>query len=128
MNKIIVARFESYQQLLIKSLAISHFVIAKQNLYSNRGHIRVKATLVDNGLLEFSEYLIFSDALPVERSYSFHWQDAQQQLVKRWDNATHHPHLPHSPHHIHQSDGTVAGNPEPPTLPGILSEIERLVI
>ena len=33
--------------------------------------------------------------------YSFHWQDANGQLHKRWDNATHHTELPTYPNHVH---------------------------
>ena len=40
------------------------------------------------------------DYLEVEK-YSFHWQDAVGNLLKRWDNAAHHPEVVTNPHHIH---------------------------
>ena len=33
--------------------------------------------------------------------YSFHWQDADGRLCKRWDNANHHPELRTFPNHVH---------------------------
>ena len=33
--------------------------------------------------------------------YSFHWQSANGELRKRWDNAAHHPEVSTHPHHVH---------------------------
>jgi hypothetical protein len=34
-------------------------------------------------------------------TYSFHWADAEGQLLKRWDNTPHFPDLDGFPHHVH---------------------------
>ncbi|MDO8445650.1 MAG: DUF6516 family protein [Deltaproteobacteria bacterium] len=40
--------------------------------------------------------------------YRFHWQDREGKIIKRWDNARHHPELTTFPYHIHiGSDGNV---------------------
>ncbi|QTA87888.1 toxin-antitoxin system TumE family protein [Desulfonema magnum] len=36
-----------------------------------------------------------------ERNYSFHWQDADDRLIIRWDNAPHHRHIKTYPNHKH---------------------------
>jgi hypothetical protein len=33
--------------------------------------------------------------------YSYHWQKEDGQLIKRWDNAAHHPEIITYPHHLH---------------------------
>jgi hypothetical protein len=39
--------------------------------------------------------------LPSSDSQHEHWQDASGELLKRWDNAAHHPEIKTSPHHVH---------------------------
>jgi hypothetical protein len=34
-------------------------------------------------------------------TYSYHWADANNQLITRWDNTPHFPGLPGFPHPIH---------------------------
>lgn len=43
-----------------------------------------------------------------KRVYSFHWQDANNGLLLRWDNAPHFPQMQTFPHHRHNYDGTVS--------------------
>jgi Family of unknown function (DUF6516) len=38
-------------------------------------------------------------------TYSYHWADADNQLIKRWDNTPHFPDLPSFPDHMH--DGAI---------------------
>ena len=38
--------------------------------------------------------------------YSFHWQRDDGQLIKRWDNATHHPEILTHPNHLHDGHET----------------------
>lgn len=125
MNNIIVSRFESYRRLLIESLIVFRFTLVKQRVAATNGYVRMRATLGDGGLLEFSEYIELNGGLLLAHEYSFHWQDSQQQLVRRWDNAKHYPQLPHAPHHVHFADGSVTGNPQVPTLDFVLTMIEQ---
>jgi hypothetical protein len=39
--------------------------------------------------------------LSINQNYKFHWQDSQGRLIKRWDNAPHHPEVEGFPHHLH---------------------------
>ncbi len=64
---------------------------------------RFRVTLQDGGLLEFMERVVYlkqEERLQVT-TYKYYWQDQNQQLVKRWDNAPHFPGLHGFPHHIH---------------------------
>ena len=128
MSNTLVTRFHAHQSLLVKSTSVSHFIILNQKVAQYDGYVRIRAELVDSGLLEFTEYIeMDKDGQLIDYIYSFHWQDNQQQLVRRWDNADHYPQLPHAPHHIHQADGTVEGNPELPTLAFVLTVIEKQI-
>ena len=77
-------------------------------------HLRVRLSLVDGGLLEFSEYV---ERTPEESMrvavYSYHWESASGELICRWDNAPHFPGLPGFPHHVHngQAGTTLPGQP-----------------
>jgi len=125
MNPVIKARFGEYQQLLIENPAVERYFVIKFNITAIDGRMRVRAHLIDGGLLEFAEYIrLDSDGQIVTYTYSFHWQDAQNQLQKRWDNVTHHPELDFAPDHIHFNDESIVGNPALPTLSTILIEIE----
>ena len=128
MSNAIAIRFQSDQSLLVKSAAISHLTILNQKVAEYDGYVRIRAKLVIGGLLEFTEYIeMGNDGQMIDYVYSFHWQNEQNQLIQRWDNADHFPKLPFAPHHIHWADGTVTGNPETPTLAFVLAAIEQRV-
>jgi len=59
--------------------------------------------------LELSEYVVLAAETLTTVEYRYQWMDAEQgQLIKRWDNAPHYPHLANFPHHIHiGSEGQV---------------------
>jgi hypothetical protein len=57
--------------------------------------------------------------------YSFHWQDAEGNLKRRWDNAPHYPNLPNAPHHIHAADGFVTEASQIPTIFQVIETIEK---
>ncbi len=126
MNNILIARFQSHQNSLIESTAVASFTTLIQKVSEYDGRVRIRALLEDGGLLEFAEYIeLDNDGKMIDYVYSFHWQNAQNQLIQRWDNVAHYPKLPFAPHHIHQADGTIVGNPEVPTLAIVLSTIEQ---
>ena len=62
-----------------------------------------KIALSDGGLLELSERVVFSKITGTYdiTTYRFHWQNSIGSLVKRWDNAPHHPEIATHPHHVH---------------------------
>lgn len=121
----IVAHFTEIEYLLLLSPAISHFKIVRRRVQASAGYIRLRAELIDGGLLELSEYWVEqADGDFARRTYTFHWQNFAGELIKRWDNAKHFPDLPSAPNHIHASDGISAISFEVPTLRLVLKEIE----
>lgn len=85
---------------------VVHWQVVREEAQGNVGLFRYRLTLRDGGLLEmFERFRIVEERLQVAK-YSFHWQDADGQLCKRWDNAAHHPEIPTHPHHVY--DGAEA--------------------
>lgn len=64
---------------------------------------RFRVSLKDDGLLEIMERVVYSkhDERLRVTTYKYHWQDNQNRLIQRWDNAPHFPSLENFPDHIH---------------------------
>lgn len=63
---------------------------------------RYKIYFSDGSLLELTERMVEeTDELMVTK-YRFHWQDEKGTLIKRWDNAAHHPEIDTFPDHLHE--------------------------
>ena len=84
------------------------------------GFIKGRITFVDGSTLEFSEQL------PVERTrFRFHYMDAKNNLIVRWDSAPHHRELRTFPFHLHTPQG-VEEHPAI-TLLEVLDEIGAMI-
>ena len=86
--------------------------------------MRVKASLIDDGNVELFEYVAEAKGIIRMVKYSFHWQDAQGKLRRRWDNAPHHPELPNAPHHVHAEDDSVQETAQVPDVFSVIRKIE----
>jgi aromatic ring-opening dioxygenase catalytic subunit (LigB family) len=56
-------------------------------------------------------------------TYSYHWANADNQLIKRWDNAPHFPDLPGFPDHIHDGATGEVTSGQPMSISAVLDEI-----
>jgi hypothetical protein len=65
---------------------------------------RYRVMLAGGGLVEMTERVLEARGALEVTKYRHHWQDSNGQLIKRWDNAPHHPEVNTFPHHLH--DGT----------------------
>ena len=66
------------------------------------GLYRYKIYFSDGSLLEMTERLVEEKDELIVTKYRFHWQDKEGKLIKRWDNAPHHPEIDTFPHHLHE--------------------------
>jgi hypothetical protein len=114
---------ESLKERLLTDGNVATFDVIRERSTTVDGFIRARLAFVDGSQLEFSEYVQRSgDAVGVI-TYSYHWSDASNDLIKRWDNAPHHPELHHFPHHIHDGDsGKVTAGP-PMSIFTVLDEV-----
>ena len=72
-------------------------------------HIRLEATVTDD--------------TPIVSEYRFHYMDASNTTIFRYDNSDFHPGLPHEPHHKHEGPSErVIGCPQP-SISAIRDEI-----
>jgi Family of unknown function (DUF6516) len=91
---------------LIKSLIalcpeVIGFTILREEVQVTKGLWRYRLTLKDRSFLEMFEFFeVQSEQVKIIK-YSFHWQKDDRQLIKRWDNAAHHPEIETYPHHLH---------------------------
>lgn len=106
--------FDSIKERLLTDEIVTAFQIRRERHTVVDGHIRVRASIVDGSLLEFSEYAV---RLPEDQMqvvvYSYHWEDAAGNLICRWDNTPHFPGMPGFPHHVHdgKADAVLSGRP-----------------
>ncbi len=123
MNTAIRQYFEAIEAYLIQCPVVAAYQIIRQEVGPTDGKIRIKINLLDDSLVECFEYVCEADSGTQGLKYSFHWQDADGNLIKRWDNAPHFPNLPNSPHHIHHSDGSVS---QADNIPAMLTSLETI--
>lgn len=62
---------------------------------------RYRVILADGGLVEMTERILEAQGVLKVTRYRHHWQDNAGRLIKRWDNAPHHPEVDTFPHHLH---------------------------
>lgn len=120
---------EDYLQLLLTEVVDSPVVSASSIVLDKRtnrsGLIRGDLFFLDGSRLHFRELVDIEDEV-VRLMYSYHYQDLTEQLIFRYDDTPHHPELAGFPHHKHiQQEANVKAS-EPPTLAGVLTEIEHI--
>ena len=92
--------------LIVVNSQVLRWTVVREEVQGDMGMLRYRLTLRGSGLLEmFERFQVVEGRVQVAK-YSFHWQDEAGQLLKRWDNASHHPELSTQPHHVH--DGAEA--------------------
>lgn len=79
---------------------ISAYDISKYRQYGGAYELIAIVRFTNKSSLHILDY-VFTDG---SRKYAFHWQDAHQNLIRRWDNSEHYPHLASFPFHVHTPD------------------------
>ncbi len=128
MNLIIRQYFDALEACLIESPVIVSYRVVSQEITAADGKLRIEAVTINGGQAEFFIYVAESEGGIQTRKYSFHWQDVQGQLIRRWDNAPHYPDLPDAPHHVHEADGTVSGMNHIPDFFLVVAEMEKVLL
>ena len=114
-----LAKFDAQFQE-IAPIIISSSIQREIDANLGMGFVKGRITFVDGSTLEFSEQL------PVERTkFRFHYMDAENNLIVRWDSAPHYRELRTFPFHLHTPQG-VEEHPAI-TLLEVLDEIETLI-
>lgn len=86
-------------------------ILQHEDAAGDFGYIRYRLTLINDDLLALAERVEVQGGEIIVTKYRHHWQNQAGQLIKRWDNAPHHPHLASFPHHLHDgSEENVVGH------------------
>jgi hypothetical protein len=116
----------------IKSLialcpVVTELNILREDTQGNKGLWRYRLTLHDRSLMEMFEFFeIESDRVTVIK-YSFHWQEEDGKLIKRWDNAAHHPEIETYPDHVHDGSEDLVFAYQPVGFEEILQIVSELI-
>jgi hypothetical protein len=107
-------------RLLDQENWIERYEIQDYRQWEGGFYYRLKILLENRSVLFVREYVD-----EIERVYSFHWQDQNDVMIMRWDNAPHHRHIATFPHHKHTPVG-IFENLEI-TLSDVLAEIRKQI-
>lgn len=93
---------DSIKERLVSDPMVAGFQVVRERWTLVDGYLRARLALVGGSRLEFSEYMQRSPAGEIAViTYSYHWANADNELITRWDNTPHFPDLPGFPDHIH---------------------------
>lgn len=85
---------------------------------------RYRVTLADGGFVEMTERALEVRSSLEVTKYRHHWQASTGKLIKRWDNAPHHPEIDTFPDHLHEGAENQVVNHAP--INGL--EVLRLIL
>jgi len=106
-------------QKYVKAGWIISFDFSVDSRSSYIGFIQGNLEFLDNSYLFFKEYINLQDSIE-KLSYSFHYQDQDNSLIFRYDNAKHKPDLGYA-NHKHIKDKVVPS--EIPNIEQVIIEI-----
>jgi hypothetical protein len=120
----IEAYLDSIEERFVTDPIVTSFHVIRERSTWVDGRLRVRLTLADGSHLEFSEYMQRSPAGEIAViTYSYHWADADHQLITRWDNTPHFPDLPGFPDHIHDGATGEVTPGQPMSIVAVLNAI-----
>jgi hypothetical protein len=112
--------------LIIANPQVVGWKALREEAQGDLGLFRYRITFHDGSLLEmFERFQIVNGKLLVTK-YRFHWQDAAGRLLKRWDNAAHHPQVSTHPHHVHDGSEENVSSYEPLNAEQVLAMIASI--
>ncbi|OQY30361.1 MAG: hypothetical protein B6244_00440 [Candidatus Cloacimonetes bacterium 4572_55] len=86
----------------------------------DQGYLNGTIRFVDGSALHFSEYIDAEETQYNKVTYRYHYQDANNELIFRYDNAIHRPKLPYREHkHV----SAQISQADQPSLNDVLFEI-----
>jgi hypothetical protein len=96
--------FQSVKRELLSSPCVTSLDFHSEIIDTNFGYFKATLTFYDNSKLFLFELVEILNKKPHIEKYRYHYQDAKEKLIFRWDNAPHFPKLKSFPHHLHICD------------------------
>jgi hypothetical protein len=120
----IEAYLNTMKERFVTDPIVASFQVIRERSMWVDGHLRARLELADGSQLEFSEYVQrFPTGEIAVITYSYHWADANNHLIRRWDNTPHFPDLPGFPDHIHDGATGQVTTGQPMSISAVLDEI-----
>ena len=94
-------------------------------LTEDRINIRLRIRMIDGFLLELNEAAIAEDHFIRHLGYRYHFQDGQNNLIFRYDNTPHFPHLNSHPDHKHLINEVVEASK--PNIESVIREASEFI-
>ncbi|CUS04088.2 conserved protein of unknown function [Candidatus Promineifilum breve] len=109
----------SRQDLTVERLA------TEETIAHAEGIVEGRVRFWDGSMLEFVEVLVMRGLILTKIEYAYHYQDKDNRLIFRYDNAPHHPGISTFPHHKHSQQAVEAATP--PHIGDVLREIDKFL-
>lgn len=107
-------------------VVVATYGLNTAQLSPNTGYVQGEIMFVDGSRLVFFEFLRQVATAWDREKYRYHFMDATNQLLFRYDNVPHHPGMATFPHHKHVPTG-VTDSPAP-RFAEVLGEVEAHVL
>lgn len=111
---------------VLDRFSATHFILDTNVNFDIRpgdqGYVKGVVSFFDHSTLHFKEFLDVTDENIAKLMYVYHYQDSENRLIFRYDNALHKPPLPYL-EHKHLPDKII--KIPAPTLTEVLEEIFR---
>jgi hypothetical protein len=124
-SSIVIQAYFAYIKSVLDRYAAASFVldsaVSFETRPGNQGYLHGVIVFIDESRLFFREYLDVSVEQLDKLTYTYHYQDAEDNLLFRYDNAPHKPALPFVDHKHIAPDGIVQA--DAPALADVLVEI-----
>jgi len=116
--------FRELNDLIAATSLVTAIIFHTERRSESIGFVRGDLTFIDGSRLHFREFVRKEeDKQAIRYTYVYHYQDADGQLIFRYDNTSHFPTLENAPHHKHISSEVIPT--EAPDLIIVLKEIDN---
>jgi hypothetical protein len=115
--------FAQFDKVINKANFITSSEIQKRKVNNFLGIIEGKI-IIEDKTLDILEVIKITDQQLSKTKYKYHFQDSDNSLIFRYDNAPHHKEIETFPHHKHLPEKVTACNE--PNLLQILSAINKI--
>ncbi len=115
--------FKKIEQLLGNSRIIVDKAVDFKEFSSDEGMVRGRLLFLGGYVLTFMEYIQIGEERP---KYRFNLSDSKNNVIFRYDNASHHRDVPTFPHHKHVRAKVIPSKEM--GLAEVLSEIENMIL
>lgn len=92
----------------------------------DRGYWKGTIEFKNGSNLHLFEYVTIGEEKSEIQEYRYHYQDPEEKLIFRHDNAPHHPEIETHPHHLHTPEELSPS--QKPNLEDVLDKAIQLVI